>query len=98
VQILTNICKQTKEHKKLRKLEREQAFLTRYYQTQDKDERKRLLRLMTSEDTTYTTEVAEWHDKKAMRNAQCFRKNEILYSLRCYFDMFFNFANRKGYW
>jgi len=36
---------------------------------------------MTSEDTTYTNEVVEWHDKKAMRNAKCFRKNEILHSL-----------------
>gem|GEM_PF-6693280 len=44
VQILTNICKQAKERKKLRKLEKKIAFLARYYQTQDKDERKRLLR------------------------------------------------------
>jgi hypothetical protein len=43
-QILTNIREQAKEREELLKFEREQAFLTRYYQTQDKDERKRLLR------------------------------------------------------
>jgi len=43
-QILTNIREQTKEQKELQAFEREQAFLTRYYQTQDKNERKRLLR------------------------------------------------------
>jgi hypothetical protein len=43
-QILTNIREQAKEREELLKFEREQAFLIRYYQTQDKDERKRLLR------------------------------------------------------
>jgi hypothetical protein len=42
--ILTNIREQAKEREELLRFEREQAFLTRYYQTQDKDERKRLLR------------------------------------------------------
>jgi hypothetical protein len=40
----TNIREQTKEREELLKFEREQDFLTRYYQTQDKDEWKRLLR------------------------------------------------------
>jgi hypothetical protein len=43
-QILTQIREQAKEREELLRYEREQAFLTRYYQTQDKDERKRLLR------------------------------------------------------
>jgi len=43
-QILTNIREQAKEREELLRFEREQVFLTRYYQTQDKDERKRLLR------------------------------------------------------
>jgi len=42
--ILTTIREQTKEREELLRFEREQAFLTRYFQTQDKDERKRLLR------------------------------------------------------
>jgi hypothetical protein len=42
--ILKNIREQAKERKELLRFEQEQAFLTRYYQTQDKDERKRLLR------------------------------------------------------
>jgi hypothetical protein len=42
--LLIDIRKQTKEQERLCKFERDQAFLTRYYQTQDKDERKRLLR------------------------------------------------------
>jgi hypothetical protein len=43
-QILTNIREQAKEREELLKFEREQDFLTRYYQTQDKDERKRVIR------------------------------------------------------
>jgi len=43
--LLTTMREQAKERKQLLKFEREQAFLTRYYQTQDKDERKRLLRV-----------------------------------------------------
>ena len=42
-QTLIHIREQAKEHEELLKFEREQAFLTRYYQTQDKDERKQLL-------------------------------------------------------
>jgi len=42
--VLTNIREQAKEQEQLLRFEREQAFLTRYYQAQDKDERKRLLR------------------------------------------------------
>jgi myosin heavy subunit len=42
--VLTNIREQAKEQEQLLKFEREQAFLTRYYQTQDKKERERLLR------------------------------------------------------
>ncbi len=43
-QILTNIREQTKEREALLKFEREQDFLTRYYATQNKKERERLLR------------------------------------------------------
>jgi hypothetical protein len=46
-QILTNIREQAKEREELLKFEREQDFLTRYYQTQDKDERKRMIRKET---------------------------------------------------
>jgi hypothetical protein len=42
--ILSTIREQAKEREELLKFEREQAFLTRYYQIQDRDERKRLLR------------------------------------------------------
>jgi hypothetical protein len=42
--ILINIREQAKELKQLLKFEREQTFLTRYYQTQDKDKRKQVLR------------------------------------------------------
>jgi hypothetical protein len=43
-QILTTIHEQAKEREELLKFEREQDFLTRYYQTQDKDERKRMIK------------------------------------------------------
>jgi myosin heavy subunit len=42
--ILTNIREQAKERQQLLKFEKEQAFLTQYYQIQDKKERERLLK------------------------------------------------------
>jgi hypothetical protein len=54
--ILTALREQAKEREELLKFEREQAFLTRYYQTQDKDERRRLLRAEEERKRTETFE------------------------------------------
>jgi len=52
--LITSIREQAKEQKELLRFEREQAFLTRHYQTQDKKEREKLLK--AEKEHNYTNE------------------------------------------